>query len=81
MPLMATKKSDPQSVKGYTPPDDSEALAQGFRGDKVDPRDNSEYSLESGPESPSALEQNVDAAKAAAADAEASAATGQKDNS
>lgn len=74
-------KNDPQAVKGYTPPDISDVLAQGYIGEKADPRDNSEYSLESGPDSPSALEQNVDAAKAAAANAEASAATGQKANS
>ncbi len=30
---------------------------QGFRGQKVDPLPNSEYSLESGPDSPSAAEQ------------------------
>lgn len=29
---------------------------QGFAGTKVDPRDNEEYSLESGPDSPSAAE-------------------------
>lgn len=33
-----------------------EQQAQGFAGDKVDPRDNSEYSLESGPASPSAAD-------------------------
>lgn len=46
----------------------------GYAGTKVDPRDNSEYSLESGPESPSALEASVDAAKARVDELEAAAA-------
>jgi hypothetical protein len=75
---MAKDKGNPQAVEGYEPPDNSEELEQGFRGLKVDPRDNSEYSLESGPDSPSALEQMADARDAAQADAEASAATGQR---
>lgn len=36
------------------------AEEQGFLGTKVDPRPNSDYSLESGPDSPSAREQRRD---------------------
>lgn len=71
---MADKNKDPQAAEGYTPPDDSEALEQGFRGTKIDPRPNEEYSLETGPESPSALEQNADALRAQADAVEASGA-------
>lgn len=37
-------------------------LPDGIIGQKVDPRPNEEYSLESGPDSPSALDQAADAA-------------------
>lgn len=50
-----------------------EAHAQGFFGTKADPRPNSDYSLESGPESPTAAEQLADAAEALATDLRASA--------
>lgn len=39
---------------------------QGYRGAKADPRPNSDYSLESGPDSPSALEQQADELEARA---------------
>lgn len=39
--------------------------AQGFRGTKVDPIDNEAYSLESGPDSPTILEQREALAAAA----------------
>lgn len=42
---------------------------QGFRGDKVDPRPNEDYSLESGPDSPSALEGATTARELATEDA------------
>lgn len=41
-----------------------EAFEQGFYGTNVDPRPNSDYSLESGPQAPSQLEQQRDAAQA-----------------
>lgn len=40
------------------------AYEQGFYGTNVDPRPNSDYSLESGPQAPSQLEQQRDAAQA-----------------
>jgi hypothetical protein len=48
-----------------------QAEEQGFIGTKVDPRDNEEYSLQSGPDSPSAAEQNITALRARADAAEA----------
>jgi hypothetical protein len=49
-------------------------LPDGLIGQKVDPRPNEEYSLESGPESPSALDQAADAAELRVEDVRASAA-------
>jgi hypothetical protein len=49
-----------------------EELEQGFRGEKVDPRPNSDYSLQSGPDSPSAHEQLQDAREAQIKDAKES---------
>lgn len=40
------------------------ADVQGYRGENPDPRPNSDYSLESGPESPTVLQQLRDAAQA-----------------
>lgn len=45
----------------------------GYIGTKVDPRPNSDYSLESGPDSPSAFEQAIDAANSRAEELRASA--------
>lgn len=44
--------ADATAVKGDVQKQIDEEQAQGFLGAKVDPRDNSEYSLESGPDAP-----------------------------
>lgn len=54
------------------------AEEQGFIGEKADPRDNEEYSLQSGPDSPTAGEQNVEALRARAEQAEADLNADQK---
>lgn len=53
-----------QSAEGYEPPGE-EALGtdKGYIGEKVDPRPNEDYSLESGPDSPSALDAAIDASE------------------
>jgi len=58
---MATKpKDDAGQAEAQKIADTAEA--QGFIGTKADPRPNSDYSLESGPDSPSPLEQYIDRA-------------------
>lgn len=56
---MTTKKTDAEAAKGDVAEKVAEEQEQGFRGSKVDPRPDSEYSLESGPDSPSAVEDDV----------------------
>jgi hypothetical protein len=46
---------------------------EGYIGQKVDPRPNEDYSLEGGPDSPSAAEVNADVAQQRAEDQEAQA--------
>lgn len=71
---MAKKEDDLGQAEAQKLAD--EATAQGFIGTKVDPRDNSEHSLESGPESPSALEQHAAALEQRAADLRSGSAQG-----
>lgn len=61
-----------QSVEGYTPPDNSAELEAGYAGVKVDPMPNEAYSLEDGPDSPSALDGTIAAASARVDELEAS---------
>lgn len=66
---MAAKKK--AAAKADGPSAEDLGTDVGFIGTKVDPRPNSDYSLESGPESPSALESRIerhDAEAAALAD-------------
>lgn len=49
-------KSDETSAKGDVQKKVDAEQEQGFLGTKADPRPNSDYSLESGPDSPSAVE-------------------------
>ena len=59
---MAANKNDLGQAEAQKIADKNEE--QGFIGVKVDPLPNSAHSLESGPDSPSALEQSVAAAEA-----------------
>lgn len=58
---MAAKSTDREvaSAKGDVAEKIAEEQEQGFRGTKVDPVPDSEYSLESGPDSPSAVPDDV----------------------
>lgn len=58
----AEKAADQAKAEAQKAVDTAEE--QGFIGTKVDPRPNSDYSLESGPDSPSAAEQRLDVARA-----------------
>lgn len=67
---------DQQAAAIGEDPDGQQAalgLPDGFIGEKVDPRPNEAYSLESGPDSPSPLEQAADVAERRVQDVRASA--------
>lgn len=68
---MAEKKADKAADAGQAEMQKiaDEASDQGFLGTKVDPIPNSEYSLQSGPDSPTALEQQEALKKARAENA------------
>lgn len=59
-------KTDEKTAPDAQAPVDTSIVEQGYRGVKADPRPNSDYSLESGPDSPSAAEQRADALRAQA---------------
>lgn len=52
-------KSTESAAKGDVQEKADKEHEQGFVGTKVDPRPNSDYSLESGPDSPSAVDSNA----------------------
>lgn len=52
---MSTGRSTASAAKGDVQAKADKETEQGFVGTKVDPRPNSAYSLESGPDSPSAV--------------------------
>lgn len=51
-----TESKETKQAKGDVEKQVQAEQEQGFLGQKVDPRPNSDYSLESGPDSPSAVE-------------------------
>jgi hypothetical protein len=52
---MATKKKETSEAE--VPASIDEAVDKGYIGDRVDPLDDDRYSLKTGPESPTAVEQ------------------------
>lgn len=54
--MATTKKTDADAAKGDVQEQVDEDEDKGYHGTKVDPRPNSAYSLESGPDSPSAFD-------------------------
>lgn len=71
----AKQKAEKQAAKAQAEAEKvaNAELEQGYVGDKVDPRPNSDYSLESGPDSPGAVEAAAGFHRDAAEELEAAA--------